>query len=99
MNPNDLATKEDINLLHQKINLLMEEIAKIKSPAENLRKETYLTSREVCETYKISKSHLTDLRIENKIPYSNPFGILIYPKSEIEKIIRDSYSKNSPLNK
>jgi hypothetical protein len=42
MNPNDIATKQDINLLHEKINLLLEEIAKIKSPAENPRHETYL---------------------------------------------------------
>jgi hypothetical protein len=43
--------------------------------------------------HKVSKSQLHDLRIENKIPYSKPFGILIYPKSEIEKIIMDSYNR------
>jgi hypothetical protein len=98
MTTNEIATKQDINLLHEKINLLMEEIAKIKSPAENSRQGTYLNSREVCETYKISKSHLTDLRIEGKIPYSKPFGILLYPKSEIEKIISD-YSCPGFINK
>ena len=66
----------------------MEEVAKIKSPTEKAGQEIYLTSREVIETYKISKSQLSDLRIEKKIPYYKPFGILIYPKSEIEKIIK-----------
>ena len=89
MNLNEIATKHDIEMLHKKINLLLEEIAKIKPPNENFHNETYLTSKEVIEKYKISKSHLTDLRIENKIPYSKPFGILIYPKSEIEKIINE----------
>jgi len=92
MNPNDIATKQDIQMLLEKINRLMDEIAKIKSPHENPRQETYLTSREVIEMYKISKSHLTDLRIEGKIPYSKPFGIYIYPKSEIEKILKDNCS-------
>lgn len=92
MTPNEIATKEDINLLHEKLNLLLKEIAKITSVAEYLRQETYLTSSEVCKHYKISKSHLTDLRIENKIPYSKPFGILIYPKSEIENIIMKNRS-------
>lgn len=99
MNPNDIATKQDLQLLQEIINLLREEITKIKSPAENPRQETYLTSKEVIEMYKVSKSHLTDLRIEGKIPYSNPFGILIYPKSEIEKIIKDSCSRYSPPHK
>ncbi len=99
MNPNDIATKQDLLLLHEKINLLREEITKIKSPAENPRQETYLTSKEVIEMYKVSKSHLTDLRTEGKIPYSNPFGILIYPKSEIESIIKDNFSRNFPLHK
>ena len=76
-------------MLQEKINFLIEEIAKIKSPLDNPRQEIYLTSSEVMEIYKISKSHLTDLRIENKIPHSKPFGILIYPKSEIEKIIKE----------
>ena len=68
MNPNEIATKQDINLLHEKMNLLMEEVAKIKSPANNAHQETYLTSKEVIETYKISKSQLSDIRIERKIP-------------------------------
>ncbi|MCX6291628.1 MAG: helix-turn-helix domain-containing protein [Bacteroidetes bacterium] len=91
MNPNDIATKQDINQLHDKLSLLLEEIAKIKSPVENPAQEKYLTSREVSETYKISKSHLTDLRTEGKIPYSKPFGVLLYPKSEIEKIIKNNW--------
>ena len=98
MNSNEIATKQDINQLHEKINLLLEEVAKSKSPVENPRQETYLTSREVMERYKISKSQLSDLRIEKKIPYAKPFGILIYPKSEIEKIIKDNFRKNSKLN-
>ena len=66
MNTNDIATKQDINLLHDKINHLLEEVAKIKSPAEMPGQEIYLTSREVIETYKVSKSQLYDLRIEKK---------------------------------
>ena len=90
MNTSEIATKQDFDLLHEKINLLLEEVAKLKSTGKNPRQEIYLTSAEVMETYKISKSQLTDLRNERKIPHSKPFGILIYPKSEIEKIIKDN---------
>lgn len=95
MNPNEIATKQDINLLHEKMNLLMEEVTKIKSSRNKGHQETYFTSKEVMEIYKISKSQLSDLRIEKKIPHSKPFGILIYPKSEIEKIIKDNIIGNS----
>ena len=94
MNPDEIATKQDLNLLHEKINLLINEVAKIKTTGDNPRQEIYLTSKEVIETYKISKSQLSDLRIEKKIPYSKPFGIIIYPKSEIEKIIEDNCIRN-----
>ena len=83
---------QDINQLLIKINLLTQEIAKINLPAESHFQETYLTSKDVMEIYKISKSQLSDLRIERKIPYSKPFGVIIYPKSEIEKIITSSYN-------
>ena len=92
MNPNDIATKQDINMLHEKINLLLNEITKMKSSEEKSRHETYLTSREVVKIYKLSKSHLTDLRVEGKIPHSKPFGIYLYPQSEIENIIMKNRS-------
>ncbi len=98
MNTNEIATKQDFDLLHQKVNLLLEEVAILKSTGKNPRQEIYLTSAEVMETYKISKSQLTDLRNERKIPHSKPFGIIIYPKSEIEKIIQENcIRKTSPL--
>jgi hypothetical protein len=90
MNTSEIATKQDINLLHEKMNQLLEEIARLRTTGKNSKLEIYLTSTEVMETYKISKSQLSDLRIEKKIPHSKPFGILIYPKSEIEKIILDN---------
>ena len=88
MNPNEIATKQDINALHEKLNQLLNAYANQHGSPKNYHPETYLNSKEVCETYKVSKSHLTDLRIEGKIPFLKPFGVLLYPKSEIEKIIR-----------
>lgn len=88
MNPNDIATKQDINQLQEKLTQLLDAFEKSKLSAKVSQEETYLTSKEVSETYKISKSQLSDLRLERKIPYSKPFGVLIYPKSEIEKIIK-----------
>jgi predicted DNA-binding transcriptional regulator AlpA len=88
MNTNEIVTKQDLYLLHEKIDYLIETVEKLKFPSQNNKHEVYLTSKEVMDTYKISKSHLSDLRIEGKIPYSNPFGVILYPKSEIEELIR-----------
>lgn len=89
MNPNEIATKQDIYLLQEKINMLIDLIKKLQSDKSCGSQETYLTSKEVTETFKISKSHLSDLRIEGKIPYSDTFGVLLYSKSEIESIIKN----------
>lgn len=89
MNTNEIATKQDIDILHKKINSLIDAFDKLISVHNNNSQEDYLTSKEVCQKYKISKSHLTDLRIEGKIPYSKPFGVFLYPQNEIEKIIKE----------
>ena len=90
MNVNEIATKEDILVLQQKINSLIATVESLKSSSTTKKDETYLTSKEVMELFKISKSHLSDLRIEGRIPYMKPFGVLLYPKSEIDKILRGS---------
>jgi len=90
MNASEIATKEDINRLQEKINQLIETISKIKSAGKQDQSDEYLTSNDVMKIYKLSKSHLTDLRNEGKIPYSKPFGVLLYSKAEIEKIIKES---------
>jgi hypothetical protein len=87
MNPNEIATKQDIDLIHEKLNAVLRELQKSNHANPSATDEVYLTSKQVMDTYKISKSHLTDLRIEGKIPYSNGFGILLYPKSKIESIL------------
>ena len=88
MNTNEIATKQDINKLHEKINDLIDTIGKLKSHSPNKSQEEYLTSKEMQETYKFSKSHLSDLRNEGKVPYSDTFGIYLYPKSEIEELVK-----------
>jgi hypothetical protein len=90
MNPNDIATKQDIQRLQDKIDLLIQRIDTLKLSDKNHEEEVYLTSGEVMKIYKISKTHLSNLRTEGKIPYSKPFGILLYPKYEIEKAIKTS---------
>ncbi len=93
MTMNEIATKQDLHLLHEKINNLIDSVGKLNYFPQNIAEEVYLTSKEVTEIFKISKSHLADLRIEGKIPYSEPFGILLYPKSEIEQLIRKGLNR------
>ena len=93
MDPNDIATKEDISRLRETINQLFEEIAKLKPAVKNRHEEIYLTSKEVMEIYKMKKTHLTNLRNKRLIPYSKPFGVTLYPKSEIEMLIKNNYIK------
>lgn len=87
MNPNEIATKQDIDLLKEKLNAVLCELKKRDQANQVASGEEYLTSKQVMETYKISKSHLTDLRIEGKIPYTDGFGVILYPKKEIERIL------------
>jgi hypothetical protein len=93
MNPNEIATRQDIYLLQQKVDKLTNLIEKLQSNPDSGIQEVYLTSKEVTDTFKISKSHLCDLRIEGKIPYSDSFGVLLYPKSEIENILKNGGGK------
>lgn len=93
MNTSEIACKDDLNLLHEKMNVLLEEVSKLKKAALTSNVEVYLTSKEVMDIYKISKSHLTDLRIEGKIPYSKPFGILLYPKSQIDTLVAKGFKR------
>lgn len=92
MNTNDIATKEDISRLQGMIAELLDAITKLNLMGKNTQEEIYLTSVEVMRTYNLSKSHLSDLRNEGKIPFAKPFGIILYPKSEIEKIIKNNSS-------
>lgn len=67
----------------------------IKSPYTTMKNqnpdlEVWLTSRQVCDRYKISKSHLHDLRNEKKIPFTRKFDIILYPQSQIENLLLDS---------
>jgi predicted DNA-binding transcriptional regulator AlpA len=88
MNINEIATKEDIKNLHERINQLFELLEKNNSSASNSDDQRYLTSKQVMQIYKVSKTHLKNLRDEGKIPYSNPFGVILYPQSEIEELVR-----------
>jgi hypothetical protein len=89
MNPNDIATKQDLDLLHEKLNAVLCELKKRDQARHVSSGEEYLTSKQVMETYKISKSHLSDLRMEGKIQYTDGLGVYHYPKSKIEEKLKD----------
>ena len=41
------------------------------------------------ETYKISKSQITDLRNEGRNPFTTGLGVLLYIQSDIDKILEE----------
>ncbi len=88
MNIQEIATKEDILALHLKLNSLIAAVERLIPESLANKNEKYLTSKEVMEVLRISKSHLNDLRIEGKIPHTKPYGIFLYPKAEIEKMLK-----------
>jgi hypothetical protein len=88
MNIQEIATKEDIVALHQKLNSLIATVDRLIHTPDTSKNEKYLTSKEVMEMLRISKSHLNDLRIEGKIPHTKPYGVILYPKAEIEKMLK-----------
>lgn len=51
----------------------------------------YLTSEQVCVNYGISRRALQKYRDERPIPYTSIAGKILYPLSEIERILQTNY--------
>jgi len=94
MDSNDIATKQDIRLILEKVNLIVELVGKLKSNAKDDQPEIYLTSKEVLQTYKIGKTQLYNLRSKGLLPSSKALGPLLFPKSAIEKFIKEQLSNS-----
>ena len=53
--------------------------------------EVYLTSEEVCSLFGLSKRSLQNYRDSRQIPYTSIGGKILYPQSEIYKLLESHY--------
>ncbi len=62
-------------------------------------KERYLAGDEFCKQFHISRRTLQDYRDTRIIPYTSIGGKILYPESEIEKILQENYQSANDLDK
>lgn len=83
---------EKVALLLEKMNRFMENM---ESLAENYKPvlggERFLTDKELSATLKISRRSLQDYRNEERIPYIQLGGKILYRESDIEEVLKNGY--------
>lgn len=62
----------------------------LQNRAPHLDGEKYLTKREVCQLLRISSRTLQNWRETGKIPFIKLKGKILYPHSEILKLLKNS---------
>lgn len=93
----ELITKDDPFMVKLTENskraiAILEALKKKHKPI--LNGETYLTDQEVSEKLKVSRRTLQDYRNSKKIPYIILGGKVLYKESDIEKMLKNGYSKS-----
>lgn len=76
---------QTINFIERE--LLLEE----KSKTHTIENEKYLTTEEFCDTFHISKRALQNYRDQHLVPYTSIAGKILYPVSEIQKVLDENY--------
>jgi len=86
MEPNELATKQDLNGLEDRLINKLDEI--VKQP--DFKKKQWLRSADVCEVLSISSSCLQNYRINGTISYTKVGGILYYEHSDVVQMMEEN---------
>jgi hypothetical protein len=89
MSPDQIATSAQIIAIEKKIDSLLELIKGLPKPG-GTEFEIFLTSKQVCDIYHISKATVSGLRTEGKLPYTDEFGVLLHPQSKINQALMES---------
>lgn len=90
----DIITRgsEEYKALDEAIGKAKADIEKLLSGHRpTIEGERYLTTEEVCECFGISRRALQNYRDERTIPHTSVAGKILYPLSEIERILAANY--------
>ena len=74
---------------------LVDELLKVRSTRlETVDGEELLDNQDLLQLLKVSARSLQRYRSEGKLPYYRISGKIYYKRSDVEQVIRDSYSRS-----
>lgn len=94
MDDNELITRnnERIVSFFKSLDRMLDGIeGMVRNGKPTLGGERYLTDREVSEKLKLSRRTLQDYRNEDRIPYCQLGGKILYRESDILKVLNEGY--------